>query len=502
MKKNKKKILCSVYSALFIGICLVPAVTMPLTGKGGTAENRKLAEMPKVKTEDGSINTEYFSEFETYFSEHFGLRSQLVTLDGQLRSQLLGTSSNDDVVVGSDGWLFYGETLNDYMNINTLSDRAINNIHHNLTLFSQYCDENEVWFVFTVAPNKNTIYPEYMPSRYTVTDSRDNLERFTEVYSAFDEEYFRLAVSSQIEDAVKSQEMGHYSYCDMKETLLNAKNLYNQKEIPLYHKTDSHWNTLGALKGAQALIEHGFYHEPLPEAAGAFTAKFDWSGDLAEMIYPSDVPLDLQYYSGYDFTYDYVGRFRGFDDISIKTTCENGEGNLLMYRDSFGEAIIPFMAESFAGAEFTRTVPYRTNSITDGTVDVVVMEIVERNLGNLQKYAPVMPAPERDIQFTSAEYCGDVTIKCDESPQYSHIYGVLGEEFFGGDKVSIYVTINGITYEAFNAFEDEKLGMEEETCDRGFSLYIPKADQSITTDISGVTVTVVTDGGKTVSNAP
>ncbi len=501
MKKNRKNLLYGIYSALFIGICLTPAAAMAFSEKGdGTAENRILSDKPKLRTEDGSINTEFFSEFETYFSEHFGLRSQLVTLNAQLRTQLLGTSPDDDVVSGDDGWLYYGDTLNDYMNTETLSDRAIYNIHNNLTLFSEFCEDNGAWFVFTVAPNKNTVYPEYMPSRYTVTDSSDNLERFTEAYSTFHDEYMRLMYSSQLEDCAKADEMGYYSYCDLKETLVNEKALYSQKEIPLYHKTDSHWNNLGALIGARTLIDDTFNETKLPEEISSFTVRADHSGDLAEMLYPSDVPADNQYYTGYDFTYEYVGRFHGFDDLNIKTTSQSGDRKLLMYRDSFGEAIIPYMAEVYSTAEFTRAVPYRTESISNGDADTVILEIVERNLGNLQKYAPVMPAPERDIQFSNVQYCGDVTLKCDETATYSHIYGVLGEEFFGGDKVSIYVTVNDITYEAFTAFEDDKLGMSDEFCDRGFSLYIPKTDENAVTDTEAVTVTVVTEGGGTVSS--
>lgn len=499
-KSKKKKILYSLYAAAFIGICLVPAVTAPFLGADGASEKRKLAEMPKLKNKDGGVNTEFFSEFESYFSEHFGLRSELVTLDGRLRSEVVKSSANEDVIIGRDGWLFYGDTADDFMNINTLSDRAIYNICNNLSMLNEYCKENNAQFLFTVAPNKNSIYSEYMPYNYIETDNPGNLEKFTAIHDEEMQKWMKLAASSQMISEEEWDKLDYFTYIDLKKALLEKK---SETFVPIYHKTDTHWNNLGALAARDVLLSVS--DTPVSFSDCGWSVKNDWSGDLAEMLYPSDVPADSQYYSSCDFTYQYAGRFKGFDDILIKTSCEGRNGKLLMYRDSFGEAIIPFMAESFESAEFSRTVPYRTDSIAEGNADTVILEIVERNLGNLQKYAPVMPAPEcravlknsMSLSFDGGyRKCSDFTAFVDDANKYEHIYGVLGEEFFSSDKSDIYVTVNNVTYKAFNAFEDELLGRAGEFCDRGFSLYIPKTEgKSI--DISNIDITVVSDTGET-----
>ena len=108
-----KNLLYRLYTAAFIGICLVPAVCMPFFKADDSKEKRKLAEMPKIKTEDGKLNSEFFSQFDNWFSEHFAFRQQMVTADGRLRASALGTSPNEDVIVGSSGWLYYGETADD-----------------------------------------------------------------------------------------------------------------------------------------------------------------------------------------------------------------------------------------------------------------------------------------------------------------------------------------------------------------------------------------------------
>lgn len=461
-----KNILYRIYSSLFIGICLIPAAFTPFVKNNESAEKRKLSEFPKIKTENNKINFEYFDEFESYFSEHFAFRQTLVTLDGYFKSKLLGTSSNDNVIVGKEGWLYYEETINDYLNINTLSNRGINNIKNNLEIINDYCTSNNVNFIFTVAPNKNSIYPEYMPSNYCPTNNEDNYQRLFEI---LDE---------------------NFPYCDMKEVFLNTNS-----NIPLYHKEDTHWNNLGAYAVHARLMEM-LNKEICP--SGNWTIRNDRKSDLAEMIYPTSKGNDTQIYSDYNFQYQYLGRFTSFDDTSIRTSCEGKTGNLLMFRDSFGEAILPFIAECFGTAEFSRTVPYRLDSIDNGNIDSVILEIVERNIPDLQKYAPLMPAPAvNSLNIKNLTVCSDVTIKQEENGNYLHIFGELSNDFFTCDNTKIYVTANGITYRAFNAFEDKLLNREGELSDNGFSLYIP-ADSNITTD--NITIISINDDGTAISS--
>lgn len=450
-----KNILYRLYAAAFVGICLVPSALMPAVKGGSDKEKRQLAKAPKIKTEDGRLNMEFFNDFDNWFSEHFAFRSKLVNLDGRLKSTLLGTSNNDNVIVGRDGWLYYGETADDFMNINTLSDRAVDNIRRNLELMNDYCEKRGARFVFTSAPNKNSVYPEYMPFNYIESGSRGNYEKLSE----------RLS--------------GSEFYLDMKAALKSA-----DSSVPLYHKTDTHWNNLGAYVGHVRLME-ALGGESCPSGSSWYT-KNDRLGDLAVMLYPEEAAKDTNVYNDYEFSYSYVGRFRGLDDLTIKTAAPDKEGKLLMYRDSYGEAILPYMAECFGEAEFSRIVPYRMDGIDGGSV---VLEIVERNIGNLQKYAPVMCAPEAEnVPDANEIYSGSVVIETEAVGSYSHIFGELPGEFFAEGGSRIYVTAAGVTYEAFCCFEDKLLGREGEFSDRGFSLYIPQIPRLNNGDITIVSV--------------
>ncbi len=451
----KKDNFYRIYTAAFIGVCLVPAVCTPFFKGDASKEKRELAKFPSF-IHEGKINTNFFDEFESYFSENFAFRQQLVNADGRLKSALTRTSADDDVIVGKDGWLYYSETVSDFQRINTLESGEINGIANNLRIIDKYCESRGADFIFFVALNKNTLYPENMPYNYIQADRKSNLENLTETLSADD---FYMDMKSQLE-------------------ALNSS-------TALYHKTDTHWNNFGAY-AAHTMLMNKLGKGSCGTGNGWYTAN-DRLGDLAAMLYPAEDAKDMQLHNDYEYEYTYTSRFRGLDDVTIATANSSADGNLLMFRDSFGEAILPYMAEQFATAEFSRAVPYNLTKVTGG--DAVIIELVERNLGNLIKSAPVMEAPIAGILDIEAENgdSSDTVLKKAENSGMTHIYGILPECFFKGDKYRIIIEAEETSYEAFNCFEDNLL-TDYEYSPYGFSLYLPK---EINTD--NIKITVLND---------
>lgn len=88
-------------------LCL-PLLTGWLHGKPGrpTAENRSLATMPSPPHDWPSL-VAYPTGLSAFIGDHYGLRSVLVNLDGQLRYHLFGEFVSDQVWLGRHGRLFF-----------------------------------------------------------------------------------------------------------------------------------------------------------------------------------------------------------------------------------------------------------------------------------------------------------------------------------------------------------------------------------------------------------
>lgn len=56
------------------------------------------------------------------------------------------------------GWLYFSDTLPDYMG-QGMSDAELRYLANDLALMQEYIESQGKQFAFTIAPNKNSIYP-------------------------------------------------------------------------------------------------------------------------------------------------------------------------------------------------------------------------------------------------------------------------------------------------------------------------------------------------------
>lgn len=150
------------YITAFFAACLVPSLGMAVTKQEASSENRRLAEFPELKKEN-EINTRWLPEAGEYFQEHFAFRNELVTANALLNGKIFGVSTADGVIQGTDNWLYYKDSVEDYLGEELLSERSLFNIAHTLAMMQETLNEKGVQFLFTVAPNKNSLYGENMP---------------------------------------------------------------------------------------------------------------------------------------------------------------------------------------------------------------------------------------------------------------------------------------------------------------------------------------------------
>ena len=370
---------------VFVALCLIPLALYPVKGKEAAESGEIATVLPSIRNEDGSgINRAFFAEAGDFFTGNFAFRNELVSADSALRKGIFHTSTQDNVVVGKDGFLFYGSTVNDFFGKKTLSDEQLSAIAYNMALMQETLSEDGITYVFTVAPNKNSLYSQYMPVGYRTNRKTKNITRLIPYLEEAGVNYVNLHA--------------HFS---------------SQEEI-LYHKTDSHWNNKGAAQ-VNALLLDAAGKESTDYGAISYEERNDFTGDLFRMLYPAvkGTEKEVYYEKERDYTYDW--EIDSTHDAEIATTNEKKGGSLVMFRDSFGDSLLPFTADEYGSGYFSRALPYPAYVAYERGADTVITEIVERNLYYLQRLAPVLAAHDQQEfalpEETDSSYQADAVIE-------------------------------------------------------------------------------------------
>lgn len=353
-----KKFASAVFCCLFFGICTFFSLGMLFSDSG---EDEKRDALPQLfLTEESSegehsakrINHSFGTEYEEWLSENFAFRDPIADLFASLKMNGFG-EGNDQVIVGKDDFLFFNDTTADYIGTSVMTDEEIALIAEALLRLSRLAEENGARFLFVMAPNKNTVYGEMLPDRYVKSEEASNADRLYEALRRLD-----------------------VPYLDLRSVLIEAA----EDEL-VYHKRDTHWNGVGARLAFEKMAAE--FGVALPDLSGRgpiTDTKFE--GDLDALLFPGKTMYDT------DITYNFEGLFVFTTAYStpmdlVISTRSGGNGKLLMFRDSFANAWIPYAASTFRETRMERVTPYRTDAIVSWKPDFVVVEIAERNLSTL-----------------------------------------------------------------------------------------------------------------------
>ena len=96
-------------------------------GPAEAGANERLAQKPRLSTKKGT-NWAYLSDLASYVGDRFWLRQELISLRNSLTASLTGSSPVEDVLLGSEGWLYYAPTLGDYTGAEPMTDAEMDEI--------------------------------------------------------------------------------------------------------------------------------------------------------------------------------------------------------------------------------------------------------------------------------------------------------------------------------------------------------------------------------------
>jgi alginate O-acetyltransferase complex protein AlgJ len=269
-------------------------------------------------------------------------------LTGYLSEPLtaLGVSINSsEVVIGKQGWLFLGdnyvETITDSRRPASLADAEFGqNVKAAIKSWEAFLSKRGVEvFKILIGPNKETIYQEFLPN-------------------------WMLPPDPTVLDIFLSN--AGLSIIDVRSEMREAKSKFID---PLYFRTDTHWNLLGAGVAfrefaAQVAVEapelvwpnaSAFFQISSHPRNGGDLARFLNRSNLTSEVEPSvgilEAPLQIKQSNWDTGEVLYEGQIQSFDmsfrPILVHSPSALNNKRVLWLRDSFGNALSPYMAATF-----------------------------------------------------------------------------------------------------------------------------------------------------------
>lgn len=329
-------------------------------------ENRFPAKAPELALSK-LMEREFFPQLERFFDDHFVFRAWLIKTKSWIDYYVFRTPSSPLVHLGTDGWLYFRETLHSYRKDECDARDAMWDLARRLHTLERVLLVSGRQFVFMVAPEKSTIYPEYVG----LPRSRSGCKK-----SRYD---FLL-------EAFADYPVMNFVRLDT--ILVQAK-----KEREVYYRTDTHWNSLGSLIASGALLRHlspSRWMELLPDTKPSTASRI---ADLAQML-ALDFTVTVE--DAETVLYRTPVKVEGRKQLMNRrprlryTATSTPKMPLLpravFYHDSFGAELTKFILGSFEQLDVYWT--YDMLETPEAVEDlrssrIVVVEVVERNLADL-----------------------------------------------------------------------------------------------------------------------
>jgi alginate O-acetyltransferase complex protein AlgJ len=303
--------------------------------------------------------------------------------------RLFGISGVPEVVAGKGDWLYlYG---GGYPNIRSIAREPFGPSElgawiETLAAWYAYLSEKGIHFIFVVAPDKHTIYPEKLP--WYLQQSVPQPSR----------------VDTLIEALHADPRTRNLAVVDPRQALLQQKG-----DAELFYRSDTHWNLRGALVGYQDIVSKlgPWYPQLVPLKATDFDMHCEDApgGDLARMLKLSQKDrfqnCELVWPEGFTGEHGHPLQYQmAWDKTPSNANLPTRPiRNLLVWGDSFSVGLLPFLLAHASEARVLRSAGLMdTDDLAQQQPDLVIMERVERHL-----YAKAPPPPQAFRGFSFGE---------------------------------------------------------------------------------------------------
>ena len=319
-----KRLEARVLAGIFVLLISIPVIAFAIGMRPEPNQNRPPTPLPDI-TVEGLLDRELTPQLDQYLEDALIIAPTAVAAEAWA-DVALGDNPNDEVTIGTSGWLYYSFSLSrpclstdDAAAFSDAIDRA-----------TRVVEATGRELILAIAPDKATIVPDYLPDEdYCVDDVAATL-------TALDGPDSLVTVWDQMRTA-------------------------RANERPIYFRLDTHWTNEGAGVMAEALVERlepgGWVDDAVVEVA-----TVDHEGDLTVLLgLPAteeslELEVDLPD-SEQTNTIRALSTAAGTEydkvvAVDFASTNPVVPGSTLVMHDSYGWALTPMLAPYFGDAAF------------------------------------------------------------------------------------------------------------------------------------------------------
>ena len=268
--------------------------------------------------------------------------------------------SNRQVIIGRYNWLFFvgNDSKAYYTGSNIMDEGTMNAYMGRMQEIKDICDSQGKTVVFVIWPNKEQVYPEYMPS-YTI----ENTVKREQVFRDY------VRANSDIPFIYPLEEM-------------TKGKLYRDT----YYKYDTHWNYWGSYLGTMALyrelgLEATDYDDwgviTVPSTARGLVA----TGLLNPSEYIDDIDYEVNYRPEAGTAYAEGNKLLtgGYTEVYKTGTADAlYKQHLVLIGDSFRVSMLPYLEKDFSLLTAVQRENMRDVSEDIKNSNIIVVTAVER----------------------------------------------------------------------------------------------------------------------------
>ncbi|HEY0650926.1 alginate O-acetyltransferase AlgX-related protein [Phenylobacterium sp.] len=362
LRRHWAGLIAATLAVIALGVVPQPWIDPPML-----EENRVLAKAPPLALARADF-AGFRKAVDNWVADQFPARPYLISTLNLARLKV-GATGSSRVIAGRDGWLFYddGSALGVARGDPAPTRDEKQAWLQGLAVRTEAARQNGAAFVTLIAPLKETVYPQFGPSWYDGPD-RDRasvtLSRLAAASAAGEVVYPHAAIARDARWGLK-----------------------------VYSRHDTHWTGLGAYVAYAGLMNRlqamGVAEGPRPITA--FTEDRAGSPykprDLALMLgvasfvhvdYPELVDRDAED----RLKVTYLTPRTDWTAPQVIDTGSTGKPVLLFVRDSFSNAVMPYLYGHFSRiiATHAKDGAFRRDLMARFKPDVVVLEVAENSL--------------------------------------------------------------------------------------------------------------------------